>query len=105
MYVLLSGRWYRSKSKEGPWTLVRADELPVAFADIPPASDIGGLRAWAAVTDEANEALLDAHIPQTAAIKRDEASLTVEYDGAPVYGTGWYYPPYFGSWYYPRPPT
>ena len=59
MYVLLSGRWYRSKSKEGPWTLVRADELPVAFADIPPASDIGGLRAWAAVTDEANEALRD----------------------------------------------
>ena len=25
--------------------------------------------------------------------------------GAPVYGTGWYYPPYWGSWYYPRPPT
>jgi hypothetical protein len=23
----------------------------------------------------------------------------------PVYGTGWYYPPYYGRWYYPRPPT
>jgi len=22
-----------------------------------------------------------------------------------VYGTGWYYPPYWGRWYYPRPPT
>ncbi len=204
MYVLLSGRWYRSKSKEGPWIFVRADELPAAFADIPPASDIGGLRASVAGTDEANEAVLDAQIPQTAAIKRGEASVTVEYDGAPkfenipgtsvayavntgaqvlevdnryyavdngvwftspsangpwvvadsipseeiqkippsspvyntthvhvyestpevvyvgytpgylwsfpyygvpVYGTGWYYPPYFGSWYYPRPPT
>ncbi|MEJ2190654.1 MAG: hypothetical protein P8Y93_14895 [Acidobacteriota bacterium] len=25
--------------------------------------------------------------------------------GVPVYGTGWYYPPYWGRWYYPRPPT
>ena len=23
----------------------------------------------------------------------------------PVYGTGWYYPPYYGRYYYPRPPT
>lgn len=204
MYVLLSGRWFRSKSQDGPWTFVRADELPPAFADIPPASDIGGLRASVAGTDEANDAMLDAQIPQTAAIKRDEAALSIEYDGAPrfesipgtsvsyavntgaqvleidkqyyavdngvwftakaatgpwtvadsipsdeidrippsspvyntthvhiyestpevvyvgytpgylwsfpyygvpVYGTGWYYPPYFGSWYYPRPPT
>jgi hypothetical protein len=204
MYVLLSGRWYRSKSKDGPWTFVRSDELPSGFANIPPASDIGGLRVSVAGTEEANEAVLDAQIPQTAAINRDEASLTVEYDGkpefeqvpgtsvsyavntgaqvlevdnryyavdngvwftsqvatgpwvvadsipseeiekippsspvyntthvhiyestpqvvyvgytpgylwsfpyygVPVYGTGWYYPPYFGSWYYPRPPT
>ena len=27
------------------------------------------------------------------------------YYGVPVYGTGWYYPPYFGRYYYPRPPT
>ena len=27
------------------------------------------------------------------------------YYGVPVYGTGWYYPPYWGSYYYPRPPT
>ena len=85
MYVLLSGRWYRSKSKDGPWTFVRADELPAAFANIPPASDIGGLRASVAGTDEANEAVLDAQIPQTAAIKRDEASLSVEYDGTPKF--------------------
>jgi hypothetical protein len=204
MYVLLSGRWYRSKTQSGPWTFVRADELPSSFSDIPPASDIGGLRSSVAGTDEAEAALRDAAIPQTAAIKRNEASLTVEYDGAPkfekikgtevsyavntgaqvlevngayyavdngvwftsaaatgpwmvadqipdeqiqeippsapvynttyvqiyqstpevvyvgyrpgylwsfpyygvpVYGTGWYYPPYWGRYYYPRPPT
>ena len=204
MYVLLSGRWYRSKSTDGPWTFVRSDELPQSFADIPPASEIGGLRTSVAGTPEAEDAVLDAQVPQTAAIRRDEAKLTVEYDGSPkfekipgtsvsyavntgaqvlqvggryyavdngvwfsalaatgpwvvadsipeeeiqqippsspvyntthvhvyestpeivyvgytpgymwsfpyygvpVYGTGWYYPPYYGSVYYPRPPT
>ncbi|MCI0518559.1 MAG: carbohydrate-binding family V/XII [Woeseiaceae bacterium] len=204
MYLLLSGRWYRAKSTYGPWVFVRADELPASFKDIPPASDIGGLRASVAGTEEAEDAMLDAQIPQTAAIKRSEAKLTVEYDGepkfekisgtevsyavntgaqvlqigtlyyavdngvwfssasatgpwtvadsipedeiqkippsspvyntthvhiyestpevvyvgytpgymwsfpyygVPVYGTGWYYPPYYGHYYYPRPPT
>lgn len=27
------------------------------------------------------------------------------YYGCPVYGTGWYYPPYWGAAYYPRPVT
>jgi len=204
MYLLLSGRWYRAKSQDGPWTFVPADELPESFANIPPDSDIGGIRASIAGTAEADDAVLDAQIPQTAAIRRDEATLAVEYDGeprferisgtavsyatntgaqvleienryyavdngvwfqsasatgpwsvadsvpdeeiakipptapvynvthvhvyestpevvyvgytpgylwsfpyygVPVYGTGWYYPPYYGRWYYPRPPT
>lgn len=204
MYLLLSGRWFRAKSSEGPWTFVPADQLPSGFADIPPASDIGGLRSSVAGTEEAKNAVLDAQIPQTAAIKKSEASLTVEYGGkpkfekiagtnvayavntdaqvllidkhyyavdsgvwfeaaaatgpwkvadkvpedeiaqippsspvynttyvqiyqstpdivyvgytpgylwsfpyygVPVYGTGWYYPPYWGRYYYPRPPT
>jgi hypothetical protein len=204
MFVLLSGRWFSAKSEAGPWTFVRADQLPTAFRDIPPASEIGGLRSAVAGTPEAEEAVLDAHIPQTAAIKRSEAKLEVSYDGAPkfepvtgtsvqyavntatqvlkigerfyavdhgvwftssaatgpwvvadkipdeeikkippsspvynttyvtvydstpdvvyvgytpgymwsfpyygvpVYGTGWYYPPYWGSVFYPRPPT
>ncbi|MFT4873096.1 carbohydrate-binding family V/XII [Congregibacter sp.] len=204
MYLLLSGRWYRSKSAAGPWTFVPADELPEAFAQIPPGSDIGGLRSSVAGTDEAEQAMLDAAIPQTAAIVRADATLNVDYDGSPkfekidgtsvayaintaaqvlriddryyavddgvwfvaaaptgpwtvadsvpadeiatippsspvynvthvhvyqstpevvyvgytpgymwsfpyygvpVYGTGWYYPPYWGRYYYPRPPT
>jgi hypothetical protein len=85
MYLLLSGRWYRAKSQDGPWTFVRADKLPADFKDIPPASDIGGLRASIAGTEEAEDALLEAQIPQTAAIKRSEAKLAVEYDGAPKF--------------------
>jgi hypothetical protein len=204
MYILLSGRWYRAKTAAGPWTFVPADGLPSGFANIPPASDIGGLRTSVAGTPEAEDALLEASIPQTAAIKKSDASLVVEYDGkpkfdkisgtsvsyavntgaqvlkinkqyyavdngvwftagsatgpwrvadevpeqeiakippsspvynttyvqiyestpqvvyvgytpgylwsfpyygVPVYGTGWYYPPYWGRYYYPRPPT
>lgn len=81
MYVLLSGRWFRAKTQSGPWSFVRPDELPPSFADIPPASDIGGIRTSIAGTPEAEEAVMDAHIPQTAAIKRSEATLKVDYDG------------------------
>jgi hypothetical protein len=204
MYLLLSGRWYKSKKEQGTWIFVRGDKLPKSFKDIPPESDIAGLRSSVAGTDEAQQAVLDAQVPQTAAIKRSEAKLTVQYDGepkfvnidgtkvdyavntgaqvlkisdkyyavdngvwfvafsakgpwliadtvptaaiaeippsspmynttyvtvydstpeivyvgytpgymwsypyygVPIYGTGWYYPPYYGSWYYPRPPT
>ena len=204
MYILLSGRWFKRRNEQDPWIFVRADKLPKSFKDIPPESDIGGLRSSVAGTDEANQAVLDAQIPQTAAIKRSEAKLTVQYDGkaefvhiadtdveyavntnaqvlkindkfyavdngvwfvadtatgvwvvadtiptaaiaqippsspvynttyvkvydstpeivyvgytpgymwsypyygVPIYGTGWYYPPYYGVWYYPRPPT
>ncbi|MCL1131789.1 carbohydrate-binding family V/XII [Shewanella sairae] len=204
MYLLLSGRWFKSKKQAGPWRFVRPDKLPASFNEIPPESDIGGLRVSVAGTTEAEQAMLDAQIPQTAAIKRDAAKLSVEYDGepkfdaipgtqvayavntttqvlkinnqyyavdngvwfsasnakgpwqvadnipndeiakippsspvynttyveiydstpevvyvgytpgymwsypyygVPVYGTGWYYPPYWGRYYYPRPPT
>ena len=84
MYLLLSGRWFRSKSEPGPWTFVPADELPEAFAAIPPASDIGGLRTSVAGTPEAEDAILDAQIPQTAAISRD-ATLEVSYEGSPKF--------------------
>jgi len=204
MYVLLSGRWFRASTASGPWTFVRADRLPASFKEIPPDSEVGGLRVSVAGTEEADNALLDAQIPQTAAIKRNEAKFEAQYDGAPkfekiagtsvayavnsgaqileiggryyavdsgvwftsakptgpwvvadkipdqeiqkippsspvynttyvtvyqstpevvyvgytpgymwsypyygvpVYGTGWYYPPYWGAVYYPRPPT
>jgi hypothetical protein len=82
-FVLLSGRWYRGRSLDGPWQWVANDELPEAFAAIPEGSDLGYLRASVAGTDESREAVLDQVIPQTAAIRRDDTSLEVTYDGAP----------------------
>ena len=83
-YVLLAGRWYESRSLEkGPWTYVPSENLPEDFKRIPPGSSKGHILAFVAGTAEAEEAVLDAQIPQTKAIKRSEAKLSVTYDGDP----------------------
>ena len=93
-YVLLSGRWYRTKDLDsGSWTWVANDQLPDEFAEISPDSEVGYLRASIAGTEEAREALLEQSVPQTAAVKTTAgASFNVEYDGKPQFkpidGTG-----------------
>jgi len=80
IYVVLSGRWYGSESTEGPWQFVPQDQLPPTFGDIPADSPVGGVRVHVAGTQEAREAVLDAQIPQTAAVAAD-ATIKVKYDG------------------------
>ncbi len=84
-YLLLSGRWYRSAEMLGElrWDNVPNDELPAAFAAIPPDSVNGAVLSQVAGTDEARDAVLDNSIPQTAAINRDDDSFSVSYDGEP----------------------
>ncbi len=82
-YVVLAGRWYRSGSLKGPWEFVRPDHLPESFARIPESSEKGKVLPFVAGTRQAQEASMDAQIPQTAAIKRNEGSLDVVYDGEP----------------------
>jgi hypothetical protein len=65
VFVLLAGRWYRASSTEGPWAVVRPDQLPPSFKDIEPASKLGSTRASVAGTPEAEDAALDALVPQT----------------------------------------
>ena len=85
-YALLSGRWFRSKTLAGgAWTYVPPDSLPATFAKIPPDSDVGDIRASVPGTDEAEDAVLDAQIPQTTAVKRADARLDVQYDGEPKF--------------------
>jgi hypothetical protein len=95
-FVLLSGRWYKSaKLEQDEWSYVAADKLPAGFAKIPPGSDKGHVLAHVAGTNQAKDAVLDAHIPQTAAVKRSEAEVVVTYDGTPKFakieGTDMYY--------------
>jgi hypothetical protein len=84
-YIVLAGRWYQSRSLDGPWTYRPADELPAAFTNIPGDSDQADSRVYVAGTDEAKDAVLDAQVPQTAAVERGEVDIDVEYDGEPVF--------------------
>ena len=91
LYVLISGRWFRAPSTDGPWTFVRGDELPASFKQVPPDSPKGHILASVAGTGQAEDAIADAEIPQTSAIRRGDHGLEVMYDGdpefAPIEGT------------------
>jgi hypothetical protein len=87
IYVVASGRWFKSQKTSGPWTFVPSEKLPSDFKVIPANSPRAGVRPFVAGTPEAKEAVLDAHVPQTAAVKRGPTDLKVEYDGAPKWTT------------------
>jgi len=82
-YIVLAGRWYSADSLEGPWAYQAADRLPAAFASIPRDSEQADARVHVAGTAEAQEAVLDAQVPQTAAVERGPADVEVSYDGEP----------------------
>ncbi len=84
-YIVLAGRWYYARSLYGPWSYQAADALPLAFAQIPDDSDQADTRVYIAGTEEASEAVLDAYVPQTAAVARGEADIEVAYDGEPSF--------------------
>jgi hypothetical protein len=90
-YILVSGRWFKSPTLEGPWAFVDAQAMPADFAKIPADNPKATVLASIPGTPESKEALIANSIPQTATITRSEAKLTVQYDGdakfAPVEGT------------------
>ena len=94
-YVLISGRWFKSPSWQGPWTFVNAAEMPPDFAKIPESSPKASVLASVPDTPQAKEGIIANSIPQTATITRSEAKLTVVYDSDPVFvpveGTAMFY--------------
>ena len=84
-YVLISGRWFTSKSMDGPWAYISGDDLPSDFAKIPPDSSKANVLVSVPNTPQAQEAVIANSIPQTATVQRDKAKVTVQYDGAPQF--------------------
>ncbi|HSC40531.1 MAG TPA: hypothetical protein VLD19_21760, partial [Chitinophagaceae bacterium] len=84
-YVLLAGRWYKANNMNSPWTYIPSNELPADFAKIPEGSPKDNVLASVAGTDAAQEAVLDAQVPQTAKVDRKTATSTVTYDGNPEF--------------------
>jgi hypothetical protein len=85
IYILLAGRWYKSSSIEGPWTFNEPDKMPDDFYKIPKGFVKDAILVSLAGTDAAEEAIVDALIPQTAKVDRKTATTSVEYDGAPIF--------------------
>ena len=58
-YILVAGRWFRSKSLEsGPWEFVDAKGLPAGFSMIPESSPKAGVLVSVPRTGPAKEALI-----------------------------------------------
>jgi hypothetical protein len=85
-YFLVAGRWFRAKNLEGPWTFATAD-LPADFAKIPASSVASRVLVSVPGTNEANDAVLLAQIPNTVIVDRAkaEAEVQVSYDGEPKF--------------------
>ena len=85
-YILIAGRWYYSKSLEdGDWNFSEPENLPEDFKKIPEDSNMASVRTSVPGTPEAQTALLEQSIPQTATIDRKDAKVEVKYDGNPQF--------------------
>ncbi len=85
-YVLLAGRWFSSGNLAGPWTFVASDALPADFARIPAQSLAGAVLPTVAGTPQAQEAVIENSIPQTATVPlKNGPKFTPNFDGPPQY--------------------
>ncbi|MFO1325316.1 MAG: hypothetical protein U1F15_14820 [Burkholderiales bacterium] len=83
-YYLVSGRWFSAASLDGPWTFATAS-LPPDFARIPANGPRGFVLVSVPGTPQAQEALLEAQIPQQATLSKGSAKVDVVYAGPPQF--------------------
>lgn len=84
-FALISGRWFRTKNLTGNWNYVAPKDLPAQFAQISPEHPKGDVLASIPNTPQAEEALIENSIPQTATVDRQQAKAVVVYDGGPQF--------------------
>jgi len=85
IYILLAGRWFKSSSLSGPWMFNEPDKMPADFSLIPEGSEKDQVLASISGTNAAEEAIIDAEIPQTAKVDRKTAKVKVIFDGEPKF--------------------
>ncbi len=124
-YFLVAGRWFRTKTLDGPWTSASTD-LPADFAIIDSDGPVAFVKTAVPGTREAQDAVLLASIPQTTTINVSSPPVVqVVYQGQPqfvvIQGTtvqyavntpnpvflvsGAYYCCNQGVWFYAAAPT
>jgi hypothetical protein len=85
-YILLAGRWFRSATLTGPWTFVASNALSPDFTRIPPTSLAGAVLTTVSGTPQAQEAVIENFIPQTATVPlRNGPEFTPKFDGVPKF--------------------
>src|SRR5436190_7987699 len=84
-YLLISGRWYKAKSLQGPWSYVAPRDLPADFARIPVGSPQAVVLASVPNTRQADLALFGNSVPTTATINRHDTKIQLAYDGEPQF--------------------
>ena len=81
VYYLVTGRWFSAPDFAGPWTFATPN-LPEDFKKIPLEHPRSRVLASVPGTDEANEAILIAQIPQTARVNKNQVKAPdVAYQG------------------------
>jgi hypothetical protein len=77
VYVLISGRWFRSLGIGGPWTYA-SNSLPSDFRAIPRGSPAHDVLVSVPGTQEASDAVLLSQIPTTVVVNRAAAEAQVK---------------------------
>jgi hypothetical protein len=87
-YALLAGRWFTAPGLPGPWTFVASNALPAEFAKIPPQSLAGAVLPTVAGTPQAQAAVIENSIPQTATVPlKNGPTFTPNFDGPPQFAS------------------
>jgi hypothetical protein len=93
-YVIDDGVWFESRTATGPWKV--SEERPEEVKDIPPSSPVYNVK-YVYIYDSTPEVVYVGYTPGY--------YHSYMYSGVVVYGTGYYYYPWYGVHYYPRPVT
>ncbi|MBN8858252.1 MAG: hypothetical protein J0H29_07670 [Sphingobacteriales bacterium] len=93
-YAVDNGVWFESYSPAGPWRI--ATERPYAVSLIPPRYPVYAMK-YVYIYDVTPDYIYMGYTPGYLN--------TFVYGPTVVYGTGYYYRPWYGRYYYPRPYT
>ena len=93
-YCVEDAIWFVSSKPAGPWEV--SDTRPEGLDDIPPECPVYNVK-YVYIYDSTPEVIYVGYLPGY--------TYSYVYGGTVVYGTGYYYQPWYGVYYYPRPVT
>ena len=93
-YCVDDAIWFVSNNATGPWVV--SDTRPDEVDELPPSSEVYNVK-YVYVYDSTPEVVYVGYYPGY--------TYSYVYGGVVVYGTGYYYYPWYGVYYYPRPVT